>query len=70
MTDSTKRVGNATNYYGGVHIRQHGDRYFWSVENYSGFDWEEIPHSLFVALSDFADATPELDYEEWEVSLP
>lgn len=44
---STFAIGN---YYGNLKTKQDGDRYYWCIENWDGHDWEEIDHSLYMAL--------------------
>jgi len=46
-------VGNIGNYYGGLCIKKEGQKYFWSITNYDGDDWEEIPESLYVSLHEY-----------------
>lgn len=43
-------VGRIGNYYGGLHIRETDGRYEWSIENYDGHCWDEIPESLYAEL--------------------
>lgn len=49
----TKYIGNIGNYYGGLNIKKDDDKYYWSIENYDGDDWEEIPESLYNELVKF-----------------
>lgn len=43
-------VGEIGNYYGGLKVKQDGDRYYWSIENHDGFEWVEIPKYLYNTL--------------------
>lgn len=52
VTPSTT-VGDIGNYYGGLEVKQEGGKFFWSIENYDGCFWQEIPESLFTALINF-----------------
>jgi len=47
------KIGNIGNYYGQLNIKVDGNKYLWSIENYSGFLWEEIPKTLYVELIKF-----------------
>ena len=38
------------NHYGGLNLTYDGKSYYWSVENYDGDHWEEIPKYLALAL--------------------
>lgn len=49
----TTAVGMIGNYYGGLTVRQTGDAYEWSIENYDGHGWEKIPAYLGEALLKF-----------------
>lgn len=44
------RVGNIENYYGGLHIKEEDGKYYWSVENFNGHNWKEIPKYLYDTL--------------------
>ena len=39
-------VGNVGNYYGGLWIKRDGGVDYWSIEDWDGHRWEEIPTSL------------------------
>ncbi len=49
----TIEIGCIGNYYGGLHVKRSGDKFLWSIENYTGHDWEEIPESLYKELVKF-----------------
>ena len=46
----TVDVGRISNYYGGLNIKQDGDKFYWSIENYDGDEWKEISKSLYNEL--------------------
>lgn len=46
-------IGSIGNYYGGLSVKKDGNRMFWSIENYDGDRWEEIPEYLYRALLKF-----------------
>ena len=50
-----KGVGNIGNTYGGLYVTHDDGRYFWAIEDCSGFDrqWEEITPELYGALLGF-----------------
>ena len=50
LDDKAIEIKEIQNYYGGLNISTHGDRFYWCVEGYSGFDWKEIPESLYVEI--------------------
>lgn len=51
-----KDIGDIGNYYGGLSVRVfQGNRYQWSIENWDGSYWEDIPKSLYDALCEFED---------------
>lgn len=39
------------NYYGTLDIKEREGEYYWTVENYHGQDWFQIPEELYFALS-------------------
>lgn len=59
-TSETQRdIGGIGNYYGCLSIKEEAGRYFWSIGNYDGHSWEEIPEYLYRAL---------VQYEEGRVT--
>lgn len=46
-------IGRIGNYYGGLHVRKTGDLCEWSIENWDGHHWEQIPKSLYDELIRF-----------------
>lgn len=53
--DIVRDIGDVCNYYGGVAVCMKDGKYYWSVENYDGHDWEQIPKSLYDELNNFQD---------------
>ena len=49
-------IGEISNYYGGVVIKEEGDKFLWAIDN-----WEEIPKYLYEALNKHQD---ELELKE------
>ncbi len=37
-------------YYGGLYVKEEEGKFYSSIENYSGFEWVEIPEYLYDAL--------------------
>ena len=54
MTDrqdvAATAIGGIGNYYGGLAVKREAGKCYWSIENYDGDDWEEIPETLFDEL--------------------
>ena len=50
------RIGEIGNYYGGLSIKRDGERRYWSIENYDGHGWDEIPADLYDALLNYESA--------------
>lgn len=46
-------IGEIRNYYGGLYIMAKDGSYYWSIEDYNGSEWQEIPYYLFEALCKF-----------------
>lgn len=55
-----REIGSIGNYYGCLRVREESNRFFWSIENYDGDHWEEIPESLYLELIKFNDKASEL----------
>jgi hypothetical protein len=55
MNHHTK-VGKIGNYYGSLNVKTEGDKCYWSIEDWDGSDWEEIPSALYRALLKFEKA--------------
>ena len=49
----TRRIGGIGNYYGGLSLKEDEGKFYWSIEDWSGEDWEEIPKYLYDALLKF-----------------
>ena len=50
---SPREIGGISNYYGCLSVKTVNGRHYWSIENWDGFEWEEIPSSLFKELIKF-----------------
>lgn len=53
LDENSQYIGDIDNYYGGLSISREGGRYYWSIENWDGQYWKEIPEYLYVALSKY-----------------
>ena len=56
MEDVVTGVGGIGNYYGGLRVKESIGKFMWSIENYDGDHWEEIPESLYIELIKFNEA--------------
>ena len=54
--DEGRTIGTIGNYYGSLHVKEEDGKFSWSIENFSGHSWEEIPESLYRELIAFDDA--------------
>jgi hypothetical protein len=62
--EAETKIGGIGNYYGGLYVKKSPDgRFFWSIENYNGNDWEEIPASLYVELVRFNESEGHKNHE-------
>ena len=50
------QIGTIGNYYGSLYVTSGDGKFFWSIENYSGNYWEEIPESLYNELVKFQES--------------
>ena len=50
-----RQIGNIRNYYGALSLRKTEDGYQWSIENWDGQNWENIPDYLAEALLRYED---------------
>lgn len=55
-------IGCIGNYYGGLAVKQEDGKFWWSIENYDGHFWEEIPESLYLELLKFEAERPAENY--------
>ena len=53
--ENTRQIGEIGNYYGGLHIKIDGGRYYWGIEDWDGIAWQEIGFSLYRTLSQYQD---------------
>lgn len=69
--ENYERVGDIGNYYGGLSVAKIEDSYYWAIENYDGFNPEEITKDLYYALIAFK--TKEIiqadEKDDWDVTL-
>jgi|688.fasta_scaffold1029985_1 hypothetical protein len=55
-TSNEQKIGNIGNYYGGLWVKTENNKCYWSIENYDGQNWREIPESLYRALVEYETA--------------
>lgn len=48
-------IGTIGNYYGSLTVKECDGKFFWSIEDYAGYIWEEIPETLYRELIKFDD---------------
>lgn len=55
MSDSNnntiKQIGKIGSYYGGLYVKEDESKFYWAIENYDGWDWEEISKELYELLN-------------------
>lgn len=51
--ESHTQIGDIGNYYGGLNVRSEDGKFFWSIENYDGDNWDEIPKTLYDSLMEY-----------------
>jgi hypothetical protein len=54
------RIGKIENYYGGLYIKEEDGKYYWSIENFDGQNFKEIPKYLYQALLCYEKARKEI----------
>ena len=47
-------VGEIGNYYGNLTVKVKNGNAHWSIENWDGHNWQQIPDYLYFALARFA----------------
>jgi hypothetical protein len=55
-----QEIGTIGNYYGGLSVKTEDNKCYWSIENYDGRFWTEIPESLYRALVEYETARQSL----------
>lgn len=56
IEDEPRYIGNLGNYYGSLKVITENGKYYWSIEDYDGEHWQEIPKELFDALNAYEDS--------------
>ena len=57
MSESNEKcIGSIGNYYGRLSVKKEDRKFFWSIENWDGHDWEQIPKSLYEELLKFEES--------------
>jgi len=44
------RIGSIGNSYGSLEVKEEENKFYWSIEDYYGNDWEEITERLYREL--------------------
>ena len=55
MSDGAREIGDIDNHYGCLEVKVDNGKYYWSIENWDGHNWVEIPKYLYVALNQHED---------------
>lgn len=53
MEENEQSIGDIGNTYGGLSVKTEQGKFYWSIEDYDGHDWDEIPESLYLALVEY-----------------
>lgn len=53
MEEKRIQIGTIENYYGQLEVKTEGEKYYWAIEDHDGYEWEEIPQSLYNELVQF-----------------
>ncbi len=64
-----RQIGEIYNYYGSLHTKKEGGKYYWTIECAVSELWEEIPQYLYEALNRFQDEVnfpADKELEEWK----
>ena len=61
MENEERKIGIVGNYYGGLYVKIKDSKYYWSIENWDGHYWKEIPKSLFYELIEHDSAAAKQD---------
>ena len=48
-----QEIGEIGNYYGGLSVCVSDNKFYWSIEDWNGEGWDEIPESLYWALIEY-----------------
>ncbi len=43
-------IGDIGNSYGGLSVKEEDGKFYWSIEDHVGTQWQEIPESLYLEL--------------------
>jgi len=54
MKGNEQAIGGIKNAYGGLSVKKEDGVCYWSIENYNGHHWEEIPVYLYDCLVKYA----------------
>jgi hypothetical protein len=47
------KIGEIGNYYGGLHVKLEDGKPYWSIEDWDGHHWQDIPQRLYQTLVDY-----------------
>lgn len=53
MKGKMQNIGQIGNFYGNLVVKEKNEKYYWSIKDWNGHKWEEIPKSLYDELLKF-----------------
>lgn len=51
-----REIGRIGNYYGRLAVKEENGKYFWSIEDWDGHHWDEIPKLFYDELVKYDDS--------------
>ena len=49
-------IGEIGNYYGGLTVKSEDGKFYWSIQDWDGDHWLEIPEDLYKSLMNYEKA--------------
>jgi hypothetical protein len=53
MSNNQIEFKEIENYYGTLTLKKESGKYYWAIQDWDGYTWQEIPTYLYEALSEF-----------------
>ena len=66
LCENSRRIGDIMNYYGCLSVSSNDGKFYWSIGNYDGEDWSEIPEELYMELLNYQEEYKHTFEECWD----
>ena len=59
-----RQLANTSHFYGDIYTAKNGEKFYWSIEDYNGIRWTEIPEDFYNALNKYDSDSRKAGYKD------